>query len=107
MPRARSTRNTLILCLLIGSGCATARPPRELDEARRAYERAAASEAPALVPAELEAARPALLRAEDARAEDARSDVTRTLGYVAARKAERAEALAGALAAEQKRKETQ
>ena len=63
-----------------------------------------ASQAPALAARELEAAHKALALAEDAHDENVGGTLEKTLGYVAERRAEAAEAIAGATAADQQRK---
>lgn len=73
--------------------------PRELVDARAAYDRAAASSAPKLVPAELHVARESLDLAERKFADDPDSQDTTDSAYIAMRKAQRAEALGNAAAA--------
>jgi len=73
--------------------------PKELVDARAAYDRAAASNAPKLVPAELHVARESLDRAERKFADDPDSQDTVDSAYIAMRKAQRAEALGNAAAA--------
>jgi outer membrane protein OmpA-like peptidoglycan-associated protein len=73
--------------------------PKELVDARAAYDRAAASNAPRLVPAELHVARESLDLAERKFAEDHDSQDTIDSAYIAMRKAQRAEALGNAAAA--------
>ncbi|EYF08758.1 OmpA family protein [Chondromyces apiculatus] len=82
------SRSALVLglgfCL---GGCAAAQPPQELVNARAAYERAQASKAPQLTPVPLHDAKQALNAAEGAFNEDAESQRTRDLAYIAERKA--------------------
>lgn len=85
--------------LTILAGCASTPAPRELVTARAAYQHAESGEASRLTPAELHEARVALDSAERAYKED--EDATRDLAYVAERKAQLAEALAGTLSARQ------
>jgi outer membrane protein OmpA-like peptidoglycan-associated protein len=73
--------------------------PRELVEARAAYDHAAASNAPKLVPAELHVARESLDAAERKFHDDPESQDTIDSAYIAQRKAQRAEALGDAAAA--------
>lgn len=91
--------------LLLGGllGCAGTKPPSELVGARRSYEHARVHGAAALAPEYLHEARVALDRAERAYAYDDESNETRWWAYIAGRKAERAEALAGIAAAQRQR----
>jgi len=73
--------------------------PKELVDARAAYDRAAASNAPKLVPAELHVARESLDLAERKFADDPDSQDAIDSAYIAMRKAQRAEALGNAAAA--------
>ena len=79
--------------------CSAHMPPKELVDARAAYDRAAAGNASKLVPAELHVARESLERAEQKFAEDPDSRDTIDSAYIAMRKAQRAEALGTAAAA--------
>ena len=65
--------------------------PKELVDARAAYDRAAASNAPKLVPAELHVARESLDLAERKFADDPDSQDAIDSAYIAMRKAQRAE----------------
>jgi Domain of unknown function (DUF4398) len=76
------------------SGCAAV-VPAELVRARAAYQHASASRAADLTPAELHKASEALVKAEAAWAGDPEGNRTADLSYVAERKAQLAEALAG------------
>jgi len=69
-------------------------PPKELIDARQAYEHANAGQAAQLVPAELHKAYEALAIAEKSFQDEPSSYRTRDLAYVADRKAKMAEALA-------------
>jgi len=73
--------------------------PKELVDARAAYGRAAESNAPKRVPAELHVARESLDLAERKFADDPDSQDTIDSAYIAMRKAQRAEALGNAAAA--------
>jgi outer membrane protein OmpA-like peptidoglycan-associated protein len=79
--------------------CGTTMPPRELLDARAAYEKAKTGDAAQLKPDSLHEARVALDQAEQSYLDNATSDRTRDLSYVAERKAELAIALAGRAAA--------
>ncbi|MDB4969943.1 MAG: Flagellar motor rotation protein MotB [Myxococcales bacterium] len=85
---------TMVLGMFSVVGCATV-VPRELADARTAYQHASASRASDLSPAELHKAKEALVKAEEAWSNDAESAQTRDLSYVAQRKAQLAEAMAG------------
>src|SRR5947208_1090891 len=94
MKSVRLLSTSLVLGAAVAA-CATTPPPKELVEARAAYEHAAASPASELNPAQLHDAKVALDRAETAYKADANAPETADFGYVAARKAEAAEAQAG------------
>src|SRR5215475_15922250 len=79
--------------------CGARLAPKELVEAHAAYDHAAASNAPKLVPAELHVARESLDLAERKFAEDPDSQDAIDSAYIAMRKAQRAEALGNAAAA--------
>ena len=83
--------------------CGAHLAPTELVDARAAYDRAAASNAPKLVPAELHIARESLDLAERKFADDPDSQDTIDSAYIAMRKAQRAEALGNAAAASDSR----
>ena len=84
-------------------GCGSAQPPKELVEARAAYQRAESGVAGKLAPAQVHVAKKSLDDAE--RAFDDRGDEpdVRDKAYVALRKAQIAEARAGALGADQQK----
>src|SRR5215471_4269410 len=90
-----TTRHVAKLLTILAAlgGCATA-PPKELVDARAAYNRASTSRAADLKPAELHKARESLLAAETAFKNDGDTAHTRDMAYVAQRKAQLAEALA-------------
>jgi outer membrane protein OmpA-like peptidoglycan-associated protein len=73
--------------------CATASPPRELVDARTAYQQAEAGAAAKYVPADLHVARESLDTAEKSFHDDATSQDTIDNAYIAQLKAQRAEAL--------------
>ncbi len=84
----------LVACTGILGSCAATIPPKELSDARQAYQHASAGPAEQLVPAELHKAKEALDRAERSFSKDPTSFQTKDLAYVAERKAEIADALA-------------
>jgi outer membrane protein OmpA-like peptidoglycan-associated protein len=75
------------------AACATA-VPKELTDARAAYERASHGRATELAPTDLHKAKTALDRAEHAFGEDPSDQTTRDLAYVAQRKSQLAEVMA-------------
>jgi len=77
--------------MLLGA-CASS-PPKELVDARAAYDKANGGRAAQLAPAELHKAKSALDKAERAYEDDAESPETKTFAYVAERKALLAEAI--------------
>jgi outer membrane protein OmpA-like peptidoglycan-associated protein len=79
--------------------CSAHLAPKELVDARAAYDHAAASNAPKLVPAELHVARESLDVAERKFADEPDSQDAVDSAYIAMRKAQRAEALGNAAAA--------
>jgi outer membrane protein OmpA-like peptidoglycan-associated protein len=81
------------------SACAAHMAPRELVDARSAYDHAQQSQAPKLVPAELHVAKEALDDAESKFASDPDSQDVIDEAYIAMREAQRAEALGNAAAA--------
>jgi outer membrane protein OmpA-like peptidoglycan-associated protein len=81
-----------LAALLLGSCRSTGAPSQQLVEARHEYQRAASSPAAQYAPANLEAARNALLRAEAAAKQDPHSGHTEDLAYIARRAAQVAEA---------------
>ena len=95
----------LILITLVAffAGCATV-PPKELVDARTAYQQASMGPAQQLTPAELHKAEVALALAEESFLKEHDSYKTKDLAYVAQRKAELAEAL-GAMAADKASKD--
>ena len=99
------TMQFLIIVTLFAfvAGCAV-KAPSELVSARAAYEQASQGPAKQLVPAELNNAHEALVRAEQSFEKDPGSAKTKDLAYVAQRKAELAGAL-GATAADKAKKD--
>jgi outer membrane protein OmpA-like peptidoglycan-associated protein len=93
----------LVACIALFAGCATV-TPKELVNARSAYQQASAGPAAQLVPAELHKASVALDLAEQSFLKDSDSAKTKDLAYVAQRKSEQAGAL-GAMAADRASKD--
>lgn len=91
--------------LLVMFGCATAPPPTELLDARKAYERASKSLATQLAPAELDTAQQALAKAEKSYEEEGAGEPTQDLAYVAERKAQIAEITGAKVAADRDSKQ--
>jgi outer membrane protein OmpA-like peptidoglycan-associated protein len=89
----------IVAALVLLAACGTSMPPRELVDARAAYDKAKGGQAAQLKPEVLHEAKVALDQAESAFNDDATSDRTRDLSYVAERKAELAMAQAGQAAA--------
>ena len=83
----------LIACAAFFISCATT-APKELVNAREAYERASTGPAGQVAPAEVHVAHEALARAEESFKQDPESYQTRDLAYVAERKSQLAEATA-------------
>jgi outer membrane protein OmpA-like peptidoglycan-associated protein len=102
-----SANISILVALAAAAGCASAQPPRELIDARAAYARAAAGDAPKVEPAALHDAKESLDHAEVAFEHDADSPMTRDKAYVAMRKAELAEVLASSELARQQTAEAQ
>lgn len=104
--RASRPRAALV-SLLFASGlmlaCGAALPPKELVQARTAYDRASKGPAATLAPAELDTAKQALMRAESTFQDEGDDPTTRDRAYVAERKAQAAEAQAGIVQAERER----
>lgn len=78
---------SLLLLALLGA-CASAPPPRQLLDARAAYNEARMGKASEIAPAELHTAKVALNAAEDANEEDPESPRAYALAYVALRTAQ-------------------
>lgn len=89
-----------LLALLGVVGCATAPPPRQLLDARAAYNKARMGKAAQYAPADLHTAKVALNAAEQAYQDDAESPDTFALSYVALRTAQLVESRANTKAAE-------
>ena len=85
----------LVSLAAVGIACGSTPPPRELVDARAAYQRAQGGPAVQLAPAQLDTAKQALTKAEESFREDGDTELTRDFSYIARRKAELAEATAG------------
>jgi outer membrane protein OmpA-like peptidoglycan-associated protein len=85
-------KTTASVAFLLFAGCATARPPTELVNARAAYARVSRGPAAQTVPEEVRKAQLALDVAERSFADQPESPITRDLSYIAERKAQLAEA---------------
>lgn len=104
MNKSPSRLVSLLVSLPLGAlACGTTLAPKELLDARDAYQRAAAGPAQKLTPADLDTAKQALDRAESAFKEDGDEETTKTLSYVAMRKSQTAAARGETAAAIQKR----
>jgi len=101
MNRSRRVVLASALFALLGVvGCATAPPPRQLLDARAAYNKARMGKAAQYAPADLHTAKVALNAAEQAYQDDAESPNTFALSYVALRTAQLVESRANTKAAE-------
>jgi outer membrane protein OmpA-like peptidoglycan-associated protein len=89
--------------LVTAAGCSPPLPPKELVQARTAYASAEKGPATQQAPAELHVAKLALEQAERAFSEDSDSAETKDYAYVAARKAELADASARTLIAQKEK----
>ncbi len=99
-----SSKLVAIGVLLLCAGCSSA-VPAELSDARKAYARASQGVAAKQAPADLHVAKVSLDRAEESFEDDSDSDRTRTLAYVAERKAELAEVIGAQKLAESRKQE--
>jgi outer membrane protein OmpA-like peptidoglycan-associated protein len=88
-------RTAILISVLALAACAPSKPPRELVDARAAYQQAASTPGSTLAQADLYDARQALGRAEAKFSDDGDKQETRDLAYVAKRKAQIAQARAG------------
>jgi outer membrane protein OmpA-like peptidoglycan-associated protein len=100
---SRWASGSLLMAALLQSACGTAVAPKELMDARSAYDRVAKTRASELAPAELDTAKQALARAEGSFQSEGDDPKTRDLAYIAERKALAAEAQAGVISAERER----
>lgn len=94
----RKSVSLVALALLVG--CGSTLPPKELVDARAAYQSAAKGPAAQQSPAELHVAKQALDQAERSFNEDGDSPTTKDFAYIAIRKAQLADASARAAIAE-------
>jgi len=104
-------RSTKMFCLALTAAtattflaCASTAPPRELKDARVAYQVAASNPGAVRAQADVADAKRSLDRAEAAFADDPSSDMTRDLSYIASRKASSARAKTNALTALEEKK---
>lgn len=95
----RISRTFALLALSSLLGCGTTLAPKELMDARDAYDRAAKGPATKLTPAQLDTAKQALDQAETSFKDDGDEEITKTLAYIAMRKAQVAAAQAEVAAA--------
>lgn len=94
MPGTKQSGTTVVVALLscvAGLGCGATQAPKELLDARAAYQTAQAGRAREFDPASLHEAKVELDKAERAFEDDGRSQRTKDLAYIAERKAELAE----------------
>ena len=97
----RTTVSLVSLSLLTAAvGCGSTLPPKELVDARAAYQAASKGPAAQQAPAELHVAKQSLDQAERAFNDDGDSPQTKDYAYIAIRKAQLAEASARALIAQ-------
>lgn len=104
--RSLARRGVCCLALAVSGAlvaCGPGQPPKDLVQARAAYDRAVRGPAAELAPAELDTAKQALMRAEATFQDEGDSPITRDRAYVAERKAMSAEAQAGIVQAERDR----
>ncbi len=105
------SRLTTALGLAFGlaalTGCGSTPPPKELVEARSAYQAAASGQANQVNPAQVHVAKESLDQAEKAFEDDATAPETRDRAYIALRKAQLADAQAGMMQAEADRDQAQ
>ena len=96
---------TIVLSLsgILLAACGTTLPPKELVDARSAYDRISKGPAAELAPAQLDTAKQSLAKAERSFEEEGDDPITKDLAYVAQRKTEVAESAAGREAAERAR----
>jgi len=95
-----SWNGCLLAAAIILAACAENVPPKQLLDARAAYDRVRAGKAAQYAPADLHTAKVALTAAENACEDDPESAETLALAYVALRTAELVEAKANTKAAE-------
>lgn len=104
MMPVRMTVSLVSLSLLTAAvGCGSTLPPKELVDARAAYQSASKGPAEQQAPAELHVAKQSLDQAERAFNDDGDSPQTKDYAYIAIRKAQLAEASARALIAQKEK----
>src|SRR6478672_11538636 len=96
------TKTFSLVSILVLVGCGSTLPPKELVDARAAYQTATKGPAAQQSPAELHVAKQALDQAERS-FDDGDTPVTKDLSYIAVRKSQLAEASARALLAQKER----
>jgi outer membrane protein OmpA-like peptidoglycan-associated protein len=107
MKAIRSLPTGLLLAVFVSAaGCASVAPPSDLLTARSAYDRASHGPAASLAAADLHAARQTLAVAEQSFAKNGDSQETRDTAYIAARRAQIAEAHARTVQATEQTKQT-
>jgi outer membrane protein OmpA-like peptidoglycan-associated protein len=84
-----------LLAAMLVVACGATPPPRDLVNARSAYQRAENGPAPELAPAQLDTAKQALRAAEESFREEGDTEETKDLAYIAQRRSAQAEAAAG------------
>jgi len=94
MSRAIWSFSLSALPVVLGLACATAQPPKELADARSEYDKASKGVTAKVNPAGLYEAKKSLDRANKAFDDDAKSDDTRDISYIALRKIQLASAQA-------------
>lgn len=99
----RTKTLTLASLIAVLAGCGATLPPKELVDARAAYQSAAKGPAAQQSPAELHVAKQALDQAERAFNDEGDAPVTKDFAYIAIRKAQLADASARAALAEKEK----
>ncbi len=94
MSRAMRSFSLSGLPIVLGLACATVEPPKELADARTEYQKASNGPTAKVNPAGLYEAKKSLDRANKAFDQDAKSDYTRDVSYIALRKVQLANAQA-------------
>ena len=95
--------STIVLSAFILAGCGSTLPPKELVDARAAYQTAAKGPAAQQSPAELHVAKQSLDQAERAFNDEGDTPQTKDFAYIAIRKSQLAEASARAAIAQKDR----
>lgn len=106
MKSMKATGYLILTTILVGAtGCASAQPPKELVDARAAYNRASNGTAAQLAPADLHSAKRTLDAAEKSFNDDGDGAGTKDLAYTAQRRIELAESRARVMAASAQQKQ--